>query len=306
MTEDSIARNSLAYTSRWAAAVRAGESQRPDALFTDPWAAALAGQEGAYWLQSRGRSVAAMVIRTCYFDDFLGRVLRADDSPPQEGSAPKLRMARLGNVLPEEPPAPEKGLRQVVLMAAGLDTRAYRLTWPAGTCIYELDQPAVLLYKQHVLDEAGAHPTCPRRAVAVDLAADWQTPLLAQGFDPLRPSLWLMEGFTFYLPDDRIIHVLQAISTLAAPGSRLGFDCVNHVTLTSPLTHAWIEMQAKEGAPWLGGLDDPEGLLEGLGWTAWLTQPGAEDANYGRWTLPVIPLRMPDMPHNWYVTALKN
>jgi O-methyltransferase involved in polyketide biosynthesis len=304
MTEDATARNSLAYTSRWAAAVRAYESQRPDALFNDPWAAALAGQEGAYWLQSRGSSVAPMIIRTCYFDDFLGRVIRLTGCP-EEGGAPRMRISRAGGPLPEQPPAPEKGLRQVVILAAGLDTRAYRLTWPAGTCIYELDQPAVLLYKQHVLDDAGARPTCPRRAVTADLAGDWQEALLAQGFNPACPSLWLAEGFTFYLPDEAIARILQGVSALAAPGSRLGFDCVNHATLTSPLTHAWIEMQAREGAPWLGGLDDPEGFLGGLGWTVALTQPGAEDANYGRWTLPVIPVKMPDMPHNWYVTAEK-
>lgn len=279
MTENSTAHNSLASTSRWAAAVRAAESQRPDALFVDPWAAALAGQEGAYWIQSRGGSVAPMIIRTCYFDDYLERVIRDESA--------------------------ETKIRQIVLVAAGLDTRAFRLHWPTGTCIYELDQPAVLLYKQHVLDDANAKPTCPRRAVAADLAAEWQKPLLAAGFDPRRPSLWLAEGFTFYLPDEAIANVLRGISALAAPGSRLGFDCVNHVTLTSPLTHAWIEMQAKEGAPWIGGLDDPEGFLGGLGWQVALTQPGAEDANYGRWTLPVIPVKMPAMPHNWYVTALK-
>ena len=285
MTENATAHNSLASTSRWAAAVRAQESQRPDALFVDPWAAALAGQEGAYWIQNRGGNVAPMTIRTCYFDDYLERVVRREGSDRDE--------------------AAETKIRQIVLVGAGLDTRAYRLNWPAGTCIYELDQPAVLLYKQHVLDDANAKPTCMRRAVAADLAADWQTPLLAARFDPRQPSLWLAEGFTFYLPDEAIARILQGISALAAPGSRLGFDCVNHVTLTSPLTHAWIEMQAKEGAPWLGGLDDPEGFLGGLGWQVALTQPGAEDANYGRWTLPVIPVKMPNMPHNWYVTAVK-
>jgi hypothetical protein len=85
----------------------------------------------------------------------------------------------------------------------------------------------------------------------------------------------------------------------------MGFDIVNGATFTSPITKAWVEMQAQQGAPWVGFLDDPEAVLSALGWQAQLTQPGAEDANFGRWTLPVIPVKMANMPHNWYVTARK-
>ncbi|GAP12990.1 methyltransferase [Longilinea arvoryzae] len=275
MPENTKPQLSLGLTARWTAAARAQESTRPDALFHDPWAEALAGPEGAEWLQSRGGSVTPMVIRTRYFDDFMQRVVR------------------------------EEGIRQVVIVAAGLDTRAYRLEWPLGTSIYELDQPVVLHYKQQALHTAGAKPAHQRKAIGVDLSKPWQAPLQTMGFYSERPTLWLLEGLLFYLPDEAITHLLTDINKLSAPGSWLGFDCVNHATLTSPITHAWIEMQAAQGAPWLGGLDDPEGFLAGLGWTASMTQPGAPDAHYGRWTLPVIPVKMPDMPHNWYVTAKK-
>lgn len=275
MPENTSPQLSLGLTARWTAAARAQESARPDALFHDPWAEALAGHEGAEWLQSRGGSVAPMVIRTRYFDDFLLRVTR------------------------------EESIHQVVIVAAGLDTRAYRLEWPLGTSIYELDQPVVLHYKQQVLHQAGAKPAHQRRAIGVDLAKPWQTQIRTMGFYSETPTLWLMEGLLFYLPDAEITHLLADVNALSAPGSWLGFDCVNHATLTSPITHAWIEMQAAQGAPWLGGMDDPEATLAGLGWTAALTQPGAPDANFGRWTLPVIPLKAPDLPHNWYVTAKK-
>ncbi len=275
MPEDANFRQLLALTARWTAAARAQESARPDALFRDPWAEMLAGPEGAAWLQSRGGSVSPMVVRTRYFDEFLQRTVE------------------------------QEAIRQVVLLAAGLDTRACRLEWPAGVCIYELDQPAVLHYKQHLLQTAGATLKCQRKTIGVDLGKPWQASLHTMGFDAHLPSLWLLEGFLFYLPDERIHSILTEVDSLAAPGSWLGFDCVNHATLTSPITKAWIEMQAREGAPWLGGLDDPEAALSALGWTAALTAPGMPDANYGRWTLPVLPLKMPDMPHTWYVTAKK-
>jgi len=115
----------------------------------------------------------------------------------------------------------------------------------------------------------------------------------------------LLEGFLFYQPCETIHRILEQVSGLSAPASRIGFDVVNAVTLTSPFTKTWIEMQARSGAPWLGWLDDPETFLAGLGWRAALSQPGAPDAHYQRWTMPVIPVKMPNMPHNWYVTAEK-
>ena len=88
------------------------------------------------------------------------------------------------------------------------------------------------------------------------------------------------------------------------PGSRFGFDIVNAAVLTSPYTRPWVEMQAAAGAPWLGTMDDPVGFLAGLGWRAALTQAGQPDANHGRWTLPVVPATVPDLPHCWFVTAV--
>jgi hypothetical protein len=92
---------------------------------------------------------------------------------------------------------------------------------------------------------------------------------------------------------------------IAAPGSLIGFDIINNLTLTSPLTRSWVEMQAQSGAPWIGYLDDPQGFLTAHGWQAGLVPIGAPQANYGRWTLPVIPANAPGLPHFWYVTAEK-
>ena len=83
----------------------------------------------------------------------------------------------------------------------------------------------------------------------------------------------------------------------------MGFDIINSAVLTSPWTRPWVEMQAQSGAPWIGTLDDPRGFLAVRGWKTTLTQAGQPEANHGRWRLPVIPVTLPDMPHNWFVTA---
>ncbi len=264
----------LQATARWTAAVRAGERERPDPLVDDPWASLLAGEEGMAWLAARGpESVVPIVIRTRYFDDWLRAV------------------------------AGEGPLRQVVLLGAGLDTRAWRLPWAEGTILFEVDRLATLEAKDGELARAGAGTVCDRRAVDGDLAGDWDARLVAAGFDPSVPAAFLAEGVLFYLPDPAVARILASMTSLAAPGSRLGFDIPNRAVLASPYTRAWIEMQAAAGAPWLGTLDDPAATLGALGWSATVAQPGEPGANHGRWTLPVIPAAMADLPHSWYVTA---
>lgn len=264
----------LGSTAYWTASVRARESEREDSLFHDPWAVDLAGDIGRTWIESRStESVAPMIIRTRYFDDFLQRITH------------------------------EQGILQVVLLAAGLDTRAFRLHWPQGTTIFEVEQSNVLTYKEQILQAAGAKPACARQMIGVDLTLPWTEYLNVHGFDQDRPSVWLLEGFLFYLANETIPLLLDSVTSLVAPGSWLGFDIMNSTTLTSPLTQKWVEMQTQLGAPWLGTMDDPVAFLADRGWEAVLTQAGASDAHYGRWPYPVIPVTMPNMPHNWFVTA---
>lgn len=212
-----------------------------------------------------------MTIRARYFDDFLKECV-----PP---------------------------VSQVVLMAAGLDTRAYRLAWPAHSFVFEVDQPEVLAYKERILRDVP--PGCNRSAVTADLTGEWADRLVAGGFDPSRASVWLLEGFLFYLTPANISRIVDAVTGLAAVGSRMGFDIINGAMLTSAWTRAWVDMQTAWGAPWIGTLEDPVGFLGERGWHASLTQAGEEDANYGRWRLPILPLLASDVPHDWFVTAEK-
>ncbi|OBJ65733.1 SAM-dependent methyltransferase [Mycobacterium asiaticum] len=122
--------------------------------------------------------------------------------------------------------ATRSGIAQVVILASGLDARAYRLAWPAGTVVYEVDMPEVIDFKTLTLSELGAKPTAERRTVAVDLRDDWASALQAAGFDTEAPSAWSAEGLLVYLPDDAQDALFDNITALSAPGSRLAFEFV--------------------------------------------------------------------------------
>jgi methyltransferase (TIGR00027 family) len=123
------------------------------------------------------------------------------------------------------PAALSTDTRQAVIVASGLDSRAYRLQWPAATVVYELDQPSVIDFKNSVLEALGARPATQLRSVGVDLRHDWPTALRQAGFDPAQPSAWLIEGLLIgYLPNDGQERLLDRITALSAPGSQLTAD----------------------------------------------------------------------------------
>jgi methyltransferase (TIGR00027 family) len=120
--------------------------------------------------------------------------------------------------------ATNAGIRQAVILASGLDARAYRLPWPPGTTVYEIDQPQVIEFKSRTLAELGAQPTAHRRAVAIDLRDDWPAALRAAGFDPDQPTAWSAEGLLGYLPPDAQDRLLDTITELSAPDSRIATE----------------------------------------------------------------------------------
>jgi methyltransferase (TIGR00027 family) len=122
--------------------------------------------------------------------------------------------------------AADAGVRQAVILAAGLDARGYRLPWPDGTTVYEVDQPEVIEFKTTTLAGIGATPTATHRTVAIDLRADWPKALKDNGFDPSQPTAWSAEGLLIYLPSDAQDKLFDNITTLSAPGSRLATEHV--------------------------------------------------------------------------------
>lgn len=144
--------------------------------------------------------------------------------------------------------ATEAGIRQVVILAAGLDSRAYRLNWPADTTVYEIDQPKVVEYKTSTLEDAGAVPTATRRTVAIDLRDDWPAALSAAGFDRTRPTAWLAEGLLPYLPAKAQNLLFERLTALSAPGSHVAVECFSFKTSHNERRRAarrarWARMQ---------------------------------------------------------------
>jgi methyltransferase (TIGR00027 family) len=158
------------------------EAQKPEPLAVDPYAAVFCRAVSGEWADLLDGGAADHRLNTEfgeYFQSFQGARTKYFDNYFRN--------------------AVDAGVRQIVILAAGLDSRGYRLPWPAGTVIFELDQPRVLEFKREVLAEHGDAPTAERREIAVDLRDDWPQALRDHGFDPGKPSAWLAEGLLIYL-----------------------------------------------------------------------------------------------------------
>lgn len=129
--------------------------------------------------------------------------------------------------------AADAGVRQAVILAAGLDARTYRLPWPHGTTVYELDQPEVIAFKDQTLAALGAEPKADRRAIAVDLRDDWPKALRDNGFDPTQPTAWIAEGLLIYLPPDAQDLLFDRIDELSASGSHVATEHIPDVSMFS-------------------------------------------------------------------------
>jgi methyltransferase (TIGR00027 family) len=266
----------IATTALLVAAIRAREQSRPDRLFDDPFAATLAGDEGfaalASYRAAAGPGVPIIEVRTRFLDDALARITG-------------------------------RGVRQVVLLAAGMDARAYRIAWPAGTRLFELDQPEMIAEKARLL--AGAAPRCARVAIPIDLRTDWTQPLIDAGFDRTQRTAFLIEGLFQYLPADAVASVLARVDALAAPGSSVLFDVVAAASLELPVMQPAKAWMAAQGAPWIFGVDDPRTLFAAHAWDVALTETGVAGHALGRWPFPVAPPGVPGVPRNHFVEATK-
>jgi methyltransferase (TIGR00027 family) len=209
--------SSVGATATMVAAARAMATTADNALINDPFAEPLVRAVGVEFftrlvtgelrpedLDSDSESVGmqrmtdSMAVRTKFFDEFFLS-------------------------------AAEAGIHQAVILASGLDSRAYRLAWPAGTTVYEIDQPEVIEFKTRTLADLSAEPTAMRRTVAMDLRYDWPSVLIEEGFDPKQPTAWSAEGLLGYLPPDAQDRLLDTITELSAPGSRVAVESVPNI-----------------------------------------------------------------------------
>ncbi|RJO73670.1 SAM-dependent methyltransferase [Nocardia panacis] len=260
--------SSVGVTALGVAAARALATTRPDALVHDEYAARFveaAGHEGMRkfvrdQLDDTGVPVALMGFRTKFYDDHFSAAAAA-------------------------------GVRQAVILAAGLDARAYRLDWPAGMVVFELDQPRVLEFKARVLTES--QPAARRVEVPIDLRADWPAALVAAGFDAAAPTVWSAEGLLPYLPGPAQDALFERIDRLSAPGSSLATEM-----LTDPSAMADIgKFQAL--CPAFTGIDlrqlvyvderaDPDAWFTAHGWSVEMTTTPQLAERYHR-PMPEIP-----------------
>jgi len=271
-----ITKQAVAATGLLVAAMRAEESARADALFHDPFAERLAGDDGRRLLAESSAETqqpsAAIVVRTRLFDEAL---LRAQDD----------------------------GVAQVVILAAGMDARSYRLPWLDGTVVYEIDQPQVIAIKEERL--AGEQPSCHRVAVGVDLSDDWPKVLQSKGFDSSSRTVWLIEGLLQYVDAPDVDRLFARVDALSAPRSVLLYDIVGKSLLQAPFLASTLEFMEKLGAPWVFGSDTPTALVDGRGWSATATDMAEPGNRWKRWAHPAIPADVPGVPRGYYVEAAK-
>ncbi|MGU3497811.1 class I SAM-dependent methyltransferase [Mycobacterium sp. C31M] len=205
--------SSVGATATMVAAARAMASAAPNPVIDDPFAAPLVRAVGV---------------------DFFTKLVDGEITETELGDDPQMNIARFANGMAARTrffddfysDAAGAGVRQAVILAAGLDARAYRLAWPAGTVVFEVDQPEVIAFKSQTLTDLGAAPTADRRTVAVDLRDDWVAALRAAGFDPAKPTAWIAEGLFGYLPPEAQDRLLEVITENSAPGSRLAAEAV--------------------------------------------------------------------------------
>lgn len=190
------------------AAARALEAAKPNPLAVDQYAEVFTRAVGGVWADVLDGEAPEHPLATVEFGEPFVNF---------QGARTKYFDAYFRSVM-------DAGVRQIVLLAAGLDSRAYRLDWPAGTTIYELDQPQVLEFKREVLAGNGAELKAARREIAVDLRDDWQRALTEAGFDPAQPSAWIAEGLLIYLPATAQEQLFAGIDALAAPGSWVAIE----------------------------------------------------------------------------------
>ncbi|MBT8162839.1 MULTISPECIES: SAM-dependent methyltransferase [Arthrobacter] len=247
---DPQARASTINTGRWIAAARALETARPDRLFNDPWAGLLAGESGKAALDAADYN-PFLPVRTRYFDDRITAATRKDC--------------------------------QIVLLGAGMDTRAFRLPLSASCTVFEIDYAEALTQKEALL--RAELPVCERRCVPADLSGPWTQALLKAGFDRRKPTIWVAEGLFFYLTGSVVESLLRDTASLSAGGATFLADLFGTGLLALESMAPLVAARTRTRRPLPFCTDTPEALFQAAGWdNTSMVQPGEHTANFGRLT----------------------
>jgi methyltransferase (TIGR00027 family) len=262
-----------------AAANRALETELARPLYRDPFARHLAGDIGRSLLDAMRRASwpgygatgpePYLTVMTRFFDDALRQVVA------------------------------ESAIRQVVILNAGMDTRAYRLAWPSAVTVFEVDRSDVFEHMNAVINRVGARAACRRQVVAADRHG-WARALLKARFDSRTPAAFLVEGLQ-HLDSSAADQLLRDVTTVSSPDSWIGLALTTEQTRCSPFMTPYLhKMEALGFPPWRFGVDDPESWLATYGWDAVSVVAGAPEANYGRWPYAYIPRGTPAIPRAFF------
>ena len=229
---------------------RAVESHRDDRLLDDPLAADFVLRYTAMSGLSGGM-VDSLAVRARFYDDVVLRAVA-------------------------------EGVRQVVVLAAGLDTRAYRLELPADATVFEIDQPDLMAFKADVLERSGRSPVAGRVAVGIDLRGDWAGALVGAGLKADEPVTWIAEGLLQYLTLEEARAVLDGVAAHSPAGSTFAFDHCNQSFVDDPSFSGAVTMLGRINASFRSVLDDPAGWLAEAGWAAEVHHSWELADGYGR------------------------
>jgi methyltransferase (TIGR00027 family) len=234
--------DTISTTAKIMATVRVLETERevgpddPPRLFSDPLAAVLAGPEALERTRAKASNAAylkgirTLTVRTKHHDDAITK---------------------------------HRNVKQIVILGAGLDTRAYRLTeLGPDDDLFEIDTADIIHYKNDILasNKEGMEPKCKRHTIATDLShSSWAEDLgKHECFQKSLPTVWILEGLIYYLTPDSVDELMSHISNLSSPGSILAADIMNWQA-TGDDSQVWNTM-------WKFGCDDPVAFLEKYGW----------------------------------------
>jgi methyltransferase (TIGR00027 family) len=264
-----LPKSEVARTALFVAAIRARENKRADRLFEDGLSSWLAGPEGTAWLAASEANPASnyhqdsfpyLEVRTRFFDEW---VLEA------------VHGARA---------------KQIVILGAGMDTRAFRLSWPPKLRLWEVDTPELFALKEPRLQSVGAKSKCERLAVEADLSSpDWLGSLIGRGFRKGSPTVWLAEGLFQYLPAKVVSRILEVAASVSGPGSRFGAEITSADYMLKPSKQSILKARKDRGTPWVFGTNDPDSLFGAHGWAVDAKVSALEEALVlGRWRASLV------------------
>lgn len=268
-----------------AAQFRAAEQRRPDRLVADDLAAEFLSAAG---LAPAGDNSDDVLLPRPFAEI-------AGDTVPLRGRHVDDALARFA----------AGGGGQLVVLAAGFDTRAYRLEWPEGFTTFEVDLPAVVDFKERVLGNVDRVPRCSRIVVRADLADDWFTPLAAAGFDSAIPTAWVLEGLLFYLDPADHDSLLDEVSGHSRPGSVLLFDHLNGVCRNARHAQGAFSHIAAMAASFRSHIDNPGEYLAAKGWESEVSDLRQLAEEHGRPVPPIMSADPSGLSKWWCVEAHK-